>query len=99
VCQKFVEYLKTLGYTQDLSFNAFLSPNIKDTRKLLGYLFEIIFQSEGNKNQVKDARPTNEAAELVRRRMLRWQKKPWILPDFLEGQRRSLLIGGEITPC
>ena len=72
VCQKFVEYLKTLGYTYDLSFNAFLYPNVKDSRKLLGYLFEIIFQSEGNKNQSKSSQPTNEAAELVKRRFMRW---------------------------
>jgi len=43
VCQKFVEYLKTLGYNYDLSFNAFLYPNVKDSRRLLGYLFEIMF--------------------------------------------------------
>jgi Protein of unknown function (DUF812) len=43
ICVKFVEYLKHLGYSYDLSFNAFLYPNIKDTRRLLSYLFDIIF--------------------------------------------------------
>lgn len=100
VCQKFVEYLKHLGYSYDLSFNAFLYPNVKDTRKLLGYLSDIIFQSEGSTQTASKAqRPTNEYQELIRRRMLRWQKKPWIMPDFIAGQRRSLLVGSEVIPC
>jgi predicted RNA-binding protein with PIN domain len=53
ICQKFVEYLKQLGYSYDLSFNAFLYPNVKDTRRLLSYLFDIIFQSEGTTTQTK----------------------------------------------
>jgi len=31
--------------------------------------------------------------------MQRWQKKPWVLPDFLAGQRRQLLISGEVIAC
>lgn len=29
-------------------------------------------------------------------RIKKWKKKPWMLPDFLEGQKRDLLIGGEV---
>jgi len=47
VCQKFVEYLKNLEYLHDLSFNSFLYPNVKDTRKLLSFLFEFLFKGEG----------------------------------------------------
>ena len=43
VCQKFVEYIKQLGYPYDFSFNTFLFPNVKETRKLLGYLIDAIF--------------------------------------------------------
>lgn len=45
-CQKFVEYLKTLNYFDDLSFNVFMNPNLKTTRKLLSFLFEFIFKGE-----------------------------------------------------
>jgi len=72
ICNKFVEYLKVLGYFHDLSFNAFLYPNIKDTRLLLGFLFEYIFKSEDDSGASKQARPTNEMETLVRRRFAGW---------------------------
>ena len=80
-CQKFVEYLKTLNYFYDLSFNVFMNPNIKDTRKLLGFLFEFIFKSEENEN-VQKQRPTNEMELIVRQRLNKWKKKPWVMSDF-----------------
>ena len=46
ICQKFCEYLKTLGYVYDISFDSFLFPSVKETRKLLGFLFEFIFNRE-----------------------------------------------------
>jgi hypothetical protein len=46
VCQKAVEYLKKLGYFYDLSFDSFLSPNTKDTSRILSYLLELIFKTE-----------------------------------------------------
>jgi SMC interacting uncharacterized protein involved in chromosome segregation len=46
VCQAFTQYLKTLGYFYDISFNVFLSPSVKETRKLLGFLFDFIFKGE-----------------------------------------------------
>ena len=51
-CQKFTEYLKHLGYFYNLSFNVFLFPNKKETRQLLGFLFEMIFRDE-NASQAK----------------------------------------------
>ena len=92
VCNHFVTYLKTLGYYHDLSFNAFLYPNPKETRKLLGFLFEFIFKSEED-GDGKAAQPSNEFEVLLRRRMAKWQAKPWILPDFLK-IKKPLFIGG-----
>ena len=64
VCQKFVEYLKNLEYLHDLSFNSFLYPNIKDTRRLLSFLFEFLFKGEGESSvgqaKAEQERPTNE---------------------------------------
>ena len=108
VCNHFTTYLKvrkliivflnlkflgqTLGYYHDLSFNAFLYPNPKDTRKLLGFLFEFIFKSEDDGDS-KAAQPTNEFEVLLKRRLGKWQNKPWILPDFMK-IKKPLLIGG-----
>ena len=46
VCQKMQTYLKTLDYYNDISFNSFLFPNVKDTRKILAFLFEIMFKDD-----------------------------------------------------
>ena len=71
VYQKALEYLKTLGYFYDLSFNAFLHPNIKDTRRILSYLFEIIFKTEVD-GKKKETAPTNEYEVIIKRRLIRW---------------------------
>ena len=96
VCQKLVEYFKTLEYHSDLSFNAFLYPNVKDTRKLLGFLFEFLFKGETDDTKQKVTAPTNEQEILVKRRLQAWRKKPWLLPDFFKDQKRNMLIGGEV---
>ena len=81
-CQKFVDYLKTLEYLYDLSFNVFMNPTLKETRRLLGFLFELIFTSEES-NATQKQRPTNELEVLLRNRLNKWKKKPWVLSDFL----------------
>jgi hypothetical protein len=94
-CQKFVNYLKTLNYMYDLSFNVFMNPNIKDTRRLLGFLFEFIFRSEESEN-AQSKRPTNEIEVLLRQRLNKWKKKPWVLSDFLSDQKKPMLISGTV---
>ena len=46
VCQKFMTYMKTLDYYNELSFNMFLFPNVKDMRKILAFLFEIMYKDD-----------------------------------------------------
>ena len=52
VCQALTQYLKTLGYYYDTSFNVFLYPSVKETRHLLGFLFEFIFKGEEEQEQM-----------------------------------------------
>jgi hypothetical protein len=79
-----------------LSYNSFLSPNVKDTRRLFGFLFEFIFKSEddiaGKKGDNRNQLPSNEFEVLLKRRLHKWQNKPWILPDFLK-IKKPLFIG------
>ena len=42
--------MKTLDYYNELSFNMFLFPNVKDTRKILAFLFEIMFKGDENED-------------------------------------------------
>lgn len=94
VCQKFVEYLKTLGYLYDTSFNQFLYPNVKDCRKLLSFLFEFIFKEDDNSGNQQSAAVSsrNEYKTQVRDRLAKWHKKPWLMPDFLK-VKKSLFVG------
>jgi len=86
VCQKLVEYFKTLEYLHDISFNSFLYPNVKETRKLLGFLFEFLFKGDsGTGQQKQQEKPTNEQEVLLKRRLTQWSKRPWLLPDFFNG--------------
>ena len=86
-----------LDYYQDISFNAFLYPDVKTTRKLLSFMFEFIFKNEAsNGPKQQEAMPTNEFEQLIKRRLMKWTKKPWMLPDFLKDQKKQLLVGGEV---
>ena len=58
-CQKFVKYLQQLGYFYDVSFTTFTNPTVKETRKLLGFFFELIFKEADDGGAGKNTRPTN----------------------------------------
>mmetsp|Transcript_14564 Transcript_14564/g.22612 ORF Transcript_14564/g.22612 Transcript_14564/m.22612 type:complete len:132 (+) Transcript_14564:232-627(+) len=86
------QYLKTLDYYNDISFNSFLFPNVKDTRKILSFLFEIMFKDEEDpdKNQ-----PTNTFEVLLKRRLHKFHNKPWVIPEFLKIHRPLFLGAGD----
>jgi Protein of unknown function (DUF812) len=98
VCQALTQYLKTLGYYYDISFNVFLYPSVKETRKLLGFLFEFIFKGEEEQDQLggggAKVQPSNEFEVLLKRRLGKWSHKPWMMPAFLKtATRRSAFVG------
>jgi hypothetical protein len=80
-----------------LSFNTLLYPNIKETRKLLSFLFEFLFKSEDEQEQANKVnnQPSNEFETLVKRRLQKWQSKPWILPDFLKIKKNVFVGAGD----
>ncbi len=95
VCQKLQSYLKTLGYYADISFNSFLFPNVKDTRKILAFLFEIMFKDDKNEDDEEARKPNNSYEVAFKRRLTQFKEKPWVLPDFLEVYRPLAIGGGE----
>ena len=92
VCQKLTSYMKTLDYYNELSFNMFLFPNVKDTRKILAFLFEIMFKGDENEDQ---GQPTNTEEILVQRRLTKFKAKPWVMPEFLKIQKPMFVGGGD----
>lgn len=88
--------MQTLDYYYDISFNAFLYPNIKDSRRIFSFLFEIIFKNEASDdhhNGQSQQQPSNEFDVILKRRLQKWSGKPWILPDFLK-MKKPLFVGG-----
>lgn len=59
--------MKHIDYYNDLSFNMFLFPNIKDTRKILAFLFEIMFKDD--EDEAKNA-PTNTYEARLKKRLI-----------------------------
>ncbi len=83
MCQKIQSYLKKLDYYHDISFNSFLYPNIKNTRKILAFLFEIMFKDE-EKEDEKNKLPANSYELLFKRRLQKFKAKQWVMPEFLK---------------
>ena len=73
-----------------------MNPNLKDTRRLLSFLFELIFKSEESDNNASKAVPTNEIEVLVRQRMNKWKKKPWVMPEFFADSKKSMLVSSSV---
>jgi len=77
-----------------------LYPSVKETRRLLGFLFEFIFKGEEEQEQLSGAgagakqQPSNEFEVLLKRRLKQWSNKPWMMPAFLKtATRRSAFVG------
>jgi len=87
--------LKILGYYYDLSFNAFLYPNPKDTRRLLSFLLEFISKNEEEGKHDQQAAPSQQFDVLLKRRLQAWTEKPWIMPHFLKQKKQVFLSGGD----
>ena len=60
----------------------FLFPNVKDVRKILAFLFDIMFRNDIDDTETKQ--PTNTQEVLVKRRLTKAKLKPWIMPEFLK---------------
>ena len=94
LCQKISQYLKTLDYYNDISFNSFLFPNPKDTRKILAFLFEIMFKDDEDAEDKKQ--PTNTYELRYKKRMVLFKNKPWVMPEFLKIQKPMFVGSGDI---
>lgn len=90
--------MKSLEYYADISFNSFLFPNIKDTRKILGFLFEIMFKDDEEEQQAKrqQEQPTNTFEARLTKRLHRFKDKPWVIPEFLKGQPSMFPGSGDV---
>ena len=80
-----------------MSFNAFLYPKEKETRRILSYLFEIISKQEEEKANEEGADEEKSMFQfLLKQRMQRWVNRQWVLPQFLKHKRPCFLMSGRV---
>ena len=60
-----------------------MSPNLKNIRKIIGFLFEIMFKDEEEARTKREAEePKNTFAYKLLQRLTQFKQKPWLLPEF-----------------
>ncbi|CAI2361871.1 unnamed protein product [Moneuplotes crassus] len=99
VCQVLVSYLKKLGFYYDVNFNHFFYPNIHQIRRILGFLFEYISKKEeeialaarGEAGEFGADGEENNYEFMTKRRLKKWVKKPWIMPEFYVETKNTFL--------
>lgn len=55
VCTTLANTVEELGYTEKVGYEAFLYPNVKDTRKLLMWLVDKLPKVDGDENEAEEA--------------------------------------------
>lgn len=76
ICMQFSEKIKGLGYTSDLNFNTFLNPDIKDIRKVVGFLMDHVPKEEVKAVAVNET-PQQAFRRAIRASIGKWADKEW----------------------
>ncbi|CAG9316354.1 unnamed protein product [Blepharisma stoltei] len=79
MCMQFSEKIKTLGYTGDLNFNTFLYPDIKDIRKVVGFMMDKVPKEEAKAVAIDDT-PQQAFQRRIKEKVSKWTQKKWQPP-------------------
>jgi DNA-binding ferritin-like protein (Dps family) len=79
LCMKLAELIKSLGYTSELNFNAFLYPNLKDVRNILSCLLENMPKEE-NEATILDETSSQIYWRKVKECIKNWASENWQAP-------------------
>ena len=86
LCQTLVNYIKKLGYYQDITFNILFNPTVGHIRKVFSFLFEQVAKLDeigGQKGKGEEGVQTEANLDfVVKRRITKWKKKAWMIPEF-----------------
>ena len=95
LCQTLVNYIKKLGYSNDVSFNMLFNPSVPNIRKILSFLFERIGQAEEGTGHKEEQQEAN-AEFILKRRLQKWRRKAWLIPEFQVGQKPNRMTSGRV---
>jgi hypothetical protein len=92
-CQKLVDFMKQLGFKQDLNINNVLFPSIRDMQRLFEYLLEYLTNIDTGMHEYGQNYSEKNIAKLkLAKQLSSWAKESWVLPEFVEPQANSKLI-------
>lgn len=61
---------------------------------MISFLLEFLSKNEEEDGKNESA-PSQQFDVLLKRRLLRWTQKPWVLPEFLEAKKQLYIGGGD----
>ena len=102
LCMKMAEMIKSLGYSSELNFNAFLYPNLKDIRNIISCLLEKL-----PKEEVAERVMNESSSEMywrkIKETVKNWSNETWKAPfdkvQQLEFRKvLDLHEGGDLRP-
>jgi hypothetical protein len=81
-----------MGYAE-ANMSIFLGPDLKNVRKLAGFLIEYSSKYEDKDKEKSDMQVdvTNALAYRLQQEMQRWKTEPWLLPEFVQRNRDLFL--------
>jgi len=86
-----VNYIKKLGYYQDITFNILFNPSVSHIRKVFSFLFEQVAKLDEIKNGGKEGGASGSGGQalseanldfVIKRRVQKWKRKAWMIPEF-----------------
>ena len=95
LCQTLVNYIKKLGYYYDITFNVLFNPSVSNIRKVLSFLFDSVAKTEET-GKPEDAAQEANLDFMIKRRIQKWTKKVWLVPEFLLLPKPKLVERGKV---
>jgi hypothetical protein len=84
-CQKLVDFMKQIGFKQDLNINNVLFPSIRDMQRIFEYLLEYITNNDSGLQEFGQNFSEKNIAKLkLAKQLTMWSKESWILPELIE---------------
>ncbi len=102
-CQKIVEFLKQIGFKQDLNLNNILFPSSRDMSRILEYTVEYLTNIDTAIGMIDYGGNFNEknfAKMKLAKQLSAWCKEEWVHPEFIEkvNEKPQILLKASKLP-
>lgn len=94
-CQKIVEFIKQIGFKQDLNLNNILFPSSRDMSRILEYTVEYLTNIDCGTGMIDYGGNFNEknyAKMKLTKQLTEWCMNDWVHPEFIEKEKEKRQI-------